>query len=120
MGVGEFLLSEGEGQISRDAGVFAFTTGTAIPSGTVVGKLTANGKLAKYSDVATDGSQAAVGVLLTAIPANAPTGDVQVTFFSRYCEVIGVNLNGGPLGAGGGGVDADGKADLAAIGIIVR
>lgn len=114
MNVGEFLLSEAEGQRSRETRVAAFTTGTAWPSGTVMGKVTTGGKLIKYLDGASDGSQTAMAVMLTDIPASAASGDIPVVTYERDCEVIGAILNGGA------GVDAAGKVDLTAAGIIVR
>lgn len=114
MNTGEFLLSEAKGQRSRATRVFAFTTGTEMPSGTVLGKITSGGKMTKYASTSSDGSQVAVGVLLTDIPAATPTGDVAVVTFEHDCEVIGAILNGGA------GTDATGVAGLLAAGIIVR
>ena len=109
---GEWLISEGEGQFSRDQAVATVAGGIALPSGTVMGRVTASGKLVKYDNAASDGSQAAVAILYTALPGT--NGDRPVTVFSRACEVNGAMLNGGT------GVDAPGKADLLALGIIVR
>ncbi len=114
MNVGEYLLSEAEGQRSRETRVAAFTTGTAWPSGTVLGKITATGKLTKYVSTNSDGSQVAMAVMLTDIPASAATGDIPIVTHERDCEVIGAILNGGA------GTDATGKSGLTAAGIIVR
>lgn len=109
----EFLLSEAEGGMrSRDQATVTVAGGVALPSGTVLGKVTATGKLIKYDNAASDGSQQAVGVLGT--PLAGVNGDYQALVFTRDCEVIGNRLNGGS------GVDAPGKADLLAIGVIVR
>lgn len=108
----EFLLSEAEGNRSRDVHTVTIAGGVGLPSGTVLGKITATGKLIKYVDTASDGSQTAVGVLYNELPA--VNGDYQATVFKRDAEVIGTVLNGGA------GVDANGKADLLALGIIVR
>lgn len=114
MNVGEYLLSEAEGQRSRETRVLAFTTGTALPSGTVLGKITASGKLTKYVAANSDGSQTAYAVMLTDVPASQASGDVPIVTHERDCEVIGAILNGGA------GVDAAGKVSLTAAGIIVR
>ena len=55
---------------------------------------------------------AAVGVLYNELPA--VNGDYKATVFTRDCEVDGAVLNGGS------GVDAAGKADLLALGVVVR
>lgn len=110
--VGEWLLSEAEGQRSRDAATVTIAGAVALPSGTVLGKVTATSKLVKYNDAAVDGSQAAVAILLTPLPG--VNGDYKATVFNTDAEVIGAMLNGGT------GVDANGKADLLALGIKVR
>ena len=109
---GEWLLSEAEGVRSRDTFTATVAGSVALPSGTVMGKITATGKLIKYVDGAADGSQTAVGVLWNPLPG--VNGDTRVTVFVRDCEVIGSMLNGGA------GLDANGIADLKALGVIVR
>ena len=108
----EFLISEATGLRSRDQETVTVAGAVALPSGTVLGRITASGKLVKYSDAAADGSQAAVGVLIN--PCEGVNGDYKRVVLTRDCEVIGAMLNGGA------GVDANGKADLKALGIIVR
>ena len=61
----EFLLSEADGMRARDQFTVTIAGAVALPSGTVLGKITATGKLIKYLDGAADGSQTAVGVLGT-------------------------------------------------------
>lgn len=109
---GEFLISEAPGDRSRSTVTVTVTGNTALPSGTVLGKITATGKFIKYSDAAADGSQTAVGVLLNALPG--VNGDYQAVIFDDDCEVIGSVLNGGA------GLDANGTADLVARGFKVR
>lgn len=108
----EFLLSEASGMRSRGKGTVTVAGGVALPSGTVLGRITATGKLIKYSNAAADGSQTAVAILGTALPG--VNGDYQATLFERDCEVIGDRLNGGL------NVDAPGLVELTAIGVIVR
>lgn len=104
----EFLLSEGNGSISREVGILAANV-AAIPSGTVLGRVTATSKLVPYSNAAADGSQAAVGVLYANAAISAT--DQDVTYIARSAEVTGVELTG---------ADAAAVTDLAALGIVVR
>lgn len=108
----EFLLSEANGMRSRGQATVTISGATAMPSGTVLGRITATGKLIKYVDGASDGSQAAVAVLGTPLPG--VNGDYKATVFERDCEVIGKYLNGGVA------LDAPGIADLKLLGVIVR
>lgn len=109
----EFLLSEADGMRSRDQETVTVAGGVALPTGTVLGRITASGKLVKYDDAGTDdGRRTAVGVLGYDIPGT--NGDHKALVFTRDCEVNGAMLNGGA------GVDANGRADLKAAGIIVR
>jgi hypothetical protein len=109
---GEYLVSEAPGMRSRDAVTVTVTGGVALPSGTVLGKITATSKFVKYSDAASDGSQTAAAILYEGCPGT--NGDYKRTVHNIDCEVIGAVLNGGA------GVDANGKADLLALGIKVR
>lgn len=109
---GEFVVSEAKGNRSRDVETVTVAGSVALPSGTVVGKITATGKYIKYIDAAGDGSGVAAGVLYTAL--DGVNGDYKAVVFKRDCEVANAVLNGGA------GVDAAGKAELIAQGIIVR
>ena len=109
---GEWLLSEADGEFSRDKATVTVAGGIALPSGTVLGKVTASGKLVKYADANSDGSQVAMAILWNALPG--VNGDYPATVFTRATEAHGAMLNGGT------GVDAPGTADLKAIGVIVR
>lgn len=104
---GEFLISEGNGYISRKQDVLAPTT-VALKDGTVLGRLTAGSKLVPYANGASDGSQTAVAILY----GNAPisTADRDVTTIARFAEVSGVELTG---------IDAAAVVDLEAKGVIV-
>jgi hypothetical protein len=104
----EFLLSEGNGSISREVGVLAATT-TGLEAGTVLGKVTATGHLVPYLNSASDGSQTAVSILY----ANAPiaTGTQEATVIARTAEVTGAELTG---------IDAAAVIELEARGIVVR
>lgn len=105
---GEFLLSEGNGYFSREVVTIAAAAG-AMVSGTVLGKITASGKYTAYSNAASDGTEVAAAVLYTPVADSA--SDQTATVIIRQAEVANARLTG---------IDANGKTDLAAIGIIVR
>lgn len=104
-----FVLSEASNQRSRD-NVVVTAAGTAIPSGTVLGKVTATGKFVPYSNSASNGSEVAAGILYQSVPEGI-TGDVKAVIFNADCEVNRKELTG---------LDAAGEADLRALGIKVR
>jgi hypothetical protein len=109
----EFLLSEGNGKRAREQVTVTIAGSVALPSGTVLGKITASGKYIKQADGASDGSQVAAGVLGYAIAG--VNGDYpKQLIFDADCEVIGDRLNGGA------GPSATAKAALIARGIKVR
>lgn len=105
---GEFILSEGNGSISREEVTIAAAAG-ALAAGTVMGKITASGKYVAYSNAAADGSEVAAGILYANVPDLAV--DQEAVIIARMAEVIGNALTGS---------DAAGIADLAAKDIIVR
>ncbi|MCW5319635.1 head decoration protein [Verminephrobacter aporrectodeae subsp. tuberculatae] len=103
----EFLLTEGNGQISREA--ITLSAGDALPSGQVLGIKTDTGEYAPYSNAATDGTEVAVGVLYAPLPAN--TSARAGVAIVRLAEVSTARLTG---------IDAAGTADLKVRHIIVR
>ena len=103
-----FVLHEETSRYSRDVAVVPANT-PAMVAGTVLGKVTASGKLKPYSNAATDGSEAAVGILLYNTPRQ--TEDQKVAVLTRHAEVNGNQLVG---------VDAAAIADLKQVGILVR
>ena len=105
---GEFLLSEGNGSISREQVTIAAAASAMVP-GTVLGKITASGKYVAYSNAASDGSEVAVGILYAAVPDSA--SDQKAVIFARHAEVIADLLTG---------LDAAGRADLLGVGIVCR
>lgn len=104
----EFLLSEGNGSISREQVTIAAAAG-AMAAGTVLGKITASGKYVAYSNAASDGTQTVAGVLYAAVPDLAV--DQKAAAIVRLAEVLGAELTGN---------DAPGTVDLLALNIIVR
>lgn len=104
---GEFILSEGNGSISREQVVLAPTT-VRLEAGTVLGKL-ANGKYVAYDNAGTGGAEIAAAVLYADAPVSA--ADQEAVIIARSAEVARAVLTG---------IDTAGEADLAAVGIIVR
>lgn len=106
---GEFLLSESNGHRSREAVTVTVSGATKWVSGTVLGKVTSSGKYVKYANGASDGSEVAAAILLNELAPVA--GDIKATVIARDAEVIDAKLTG---------IDAAGRADLAALGIVLR
>jgi hypothetical protein len=104
---GEFLLSEGNGSISRET--ITLISGQDLAAGTVLGKITASGKYTEYSDGAADGSETAAAILYDNVDASA--GDKDAVVIARYAEVSTAMLTAS---------DAAGIIDLATLGIIAR
>lgn len=117
---GAFLVSEGNGHISRDqVTIHGGYTGapSLIKAGTVLGKITSGGKYTPSPNTGSDGSQTAVAVLFDDVDVSAT--DVLATVISREAEVRASDL------LYEGTVDDDTKkgtkaTQLAAVGIIVR
>ena len=106
---GEFLLSEGNGEISREQVIVTVSGATKWVSGTLLGKLTATGKFVKYNNAGSLGEQAVAGILWNELDPVA--GDIKATVIVRSAEVMGSKLTGS---------DGPALVDLAAMGIIVR
>ncbi len=105
----EFLLSEANGHRSRDTVVLSSTAAARVP-GTVLSKQTTGGKYVAYDETGIDdGRRVAAAILYAAAPDSA--ADQNVVVISRDAEVKGSSLTG---------IDANGIADLAALGVIVR
>jgi len=104
---GEFLLSEGAGNISRET--INVAAGSALNPGQVLGMVTATGEFAPYQPTAQDGTQAAVAILF------GPLGESDVVrrgrAVVRLAEVSEVHLTG---------LDTEAEKDLASHFLIVR
>lgn len=92
--------------------VAAFTEATHypngyVPSGTVLGKITASGLYGPYDDAASDGRQTATGILYGSLQVKGATkvGGAAV----EHGRVTQSKL---PFQSGTGSIDAAGKADL--------
>jgi len=88
-----------------------------IPSGTVLGKVTAGGKYGPYLDAASDGRQTAVGITFNDISVYAPGTATLLTAVACPILLHGfVNAANLPFTSGnaatGGYLDANGQADL--------
>lgn len=111
---GEFIIAEGNGSISREEVTIA--SGQNLVAGTVVGKVTASSKFIAYDDDNADGSQTAAGILYEAVDASA--GDKKGVIVARHAEVDTSLLTF--VGTNDAGDITAGKADLAALQIILR
>lgn len=115
----EFILSEGNGNVSRDNVTLegGFTDAGVIKAGTVLGKLTSGGHYVISPNSGADGSQTAVAILIDNV--DVTDADVVAAVIARNAEV-----NGDCLEFDSTVDDADKKAtkatQLAAVGIIVR
>jgi len=103
----EFLLSEANGTQSRDQ--ITVASGQNLTAGTVIGKITADGKYAAYADGASDGTETAAGIILADVDASA--ADAEGVIINGNAEVSGDLLVGN---------DANGTADLEALKIKIR
>ena len=78
-----FLVSEANGHRSREAVVLI--TGQNLQAGTVLGRITASGKLTAFDPGSALGPQTAMGILYSAVDATA--ADRPVTIIARDAEV---------------------------------
>lgn len=79
-----------------------------IPSGTVLGKISASGLYGPYDNAATDGTEVALGLLFSAINVVDASGKVGGALFKRG-DVDASKL---PFASGKGFLDANAKTDL--------
>ena len=104
---GEFLLSEGAGNISRET--INVAAGPALNPGQVLGLVTATGEFAPYDPAAEDGTQAAVAILY------GPLGESDIVrrgrAVVRLAEVSEAHLTG---------LDPEAEKELATHFLIVR
>jgi hypothetical protein len=115
-GAGEFLLSEANGNRSRDVVTVASGAGVIAP-GTVLGKLTSGGKYTPSPATGSDGSQTAVAVALYG--CDATSADQKVVVIARDAEV-NTNLLAYASSVDDAAKKAAKATQLAAVGIIVR
>ena len=113
---GEFLLSEANGQRSRESITLASGAGI-LAAGTVLGKVTASGKYVASAVGASDGSQVPAAVNLYG--ADASFADVAVAAIVRDAELNGKCLTY-HADRDQPAEKAAANAALSALGIIVR
>lgn len=114
---GEFLLSEANGSLSREAGTVDVPAATTIEPGTVLGVVSGTGHYAAYDEANSDGTETAAGILYGARLVNDDdeAAAMAATILVRLAEVRTDDL------IWGDGVDEDGGiADLAAALILAR
>lgn len=111
---GDFLLSEGNGTISRENEILA--SGQHLLAGAVLGQLTVGGKFTALAPAATDGSQTAAAILWD--NTDAAAADTAVVVIARDAEVKADAL------VWSAGITANQKttaiAQLAELGIVLR
>ncbi len=90
MHAGEFLLSEGAGNISREA--INVAAGPALEPGQILGLVTLSGEFAPYNPLAEDGTENAIAILY------GPLGESDVPrrgrAVVRLAEVSEAHLSG--------------------------
>ena len=114
-----FIVSESNGYRSRDTVIVTVPASTTYSAGTILGKITASGKLVRHAASAVDGSEAEAGILYeTLANTTGSAADSEAVSFARAAEVNGSELTY-EAGADAAQITASDSA-LAALGIIVR
>jgi Bacteriophage lambda head decoration protein D len=111
---GEFLVSEGNGRISRE--IITVLSGETLQAAAVLGKVTASGKYKALDPAAVDGSEVAAGILYDAVDASA--ADAEGVAIVRMAEVNAAELVW-PAGISSG-EQTTALGELAALSIIAR
>jgi hypothetical protein len=113
---GEFILTEANGNISRDTVTIKSGSGL-VKAGTVLGKLTADSKYVPSPAAGADGSQ--IGLALNIYAVDATAADVKVAVVARDAEV-NRNILSYEASVNDDAKRAAKAAQLAAVGILVR
>ena len=112
--LGDWLKFEEDNLYSREE--VAVVTGQNLGTGTVIGKITASGKVTQLAPAAADGSEEAAGVLL--LPVDATAADQPGVIIARHALCSDKGL------VWPGGITAPQKAaaidQLKTLGILVR
>lgn len=117
----QWLLAEPDVKLNVTLDPSKFTANTHypngyLPSGTVIGKVTASGLYGPYDDAANDGRQTAYGITYgdaRFVRQNGTTA-AKVGISAVVYDTI-VSVGKLPFQSGTGSIDANGKADLAQI-----
>lgn len=114
---GEFILSEANGNRSRDTVTVELQEveggENGIDAGTVMGMRASDGKYLAYDGTATDGTETVAGILYGPVP-DGDAGDVEAVVVNADAEVIGEKILGPEAS------EDDVAAGLAALGIKIR
>jgi hypothetical protein len=86
---GEFILTESNGTLSRDA--IVIVSGQNLIDGFILGKITASSKYKEFDPAAVDGSENAAGVLVGDVDATA--GDKEAGAVVWGAEIKEAQLN---------------------------
>lgn len=111
---GEAILWEANPDYCREE--VTIVSGQNLGANKVVGKITSGGKYAVYNNGAGDGTEAAAGVLYGAVDASA--GDQKGAVLLRGPAIVKADML--DWGSSDATAIAAGKADLLALGIVVR
>lgn len=111
---GGFIMSEANGKLSRENVTLA--EGQVVKAGEILGVVTSGGKSATWDNNASDGTQAAKAISIN--DADASDGDLEIAVISRDAEVNGNELVIGDTSPATTIEDA--RADLLALGIVIR
>lgn len=88
MHTGEFLISEAPGTRSRDKVTVTVPAHTTYEPGTVLAKLSADGKYVIYDNAGTDGSESAAAILYDTVANDGDSPvDVEATVINTDAEV---------------------------------
>lgn len=117
----QWLLAEPDVKLNVTLDPSKFTANTHfpngyLPSGTVIGKVTASGLFGPYDDTASDGRQTAYGITYgdaRFVRQNGTTAAKVGVSAVVYDTVVSAGKL--PFQSGTGSIDANGKADLAQI-----
>lgn len=89
----EFLISESPGYISRDKATITVAATTTLKAGTVLGRLSADGKYVPYDNSGGDGSESARAILFEEVSnADGSPADVVATVINFGAEVRSASL----------------------------
>lgn len=115
----EFLISEANGQLSRDAVTVTVPASTTLAPGTVLAQLSADGKYVEYDNAGTDGSEEAAAILYgELVNDDVAPADMAGVVINFSAEVRSADLTW-KSGLNAGDKTA-GLADLKALGIKAR
>jgi len=111
---GEHILSEANGDRSREQGVLA--SGNNLVAGAVLGQITADGKYTELAPGATDGSEVAAAVLYAAVDATSADADCVVSVRDAELSTSALTWPSGITGP----EQVQATTELESLGIVLR